>query len=189
LPAKAAGQNFHAIISADDPKRPLDQEEKTMSKANRAVKILLLICAFYTSSVSADYPPEFEPVVRIFSGLSFADHDMIRNATTQDFLLLEAGEVWDMDFLLSLVKPSDEERTNYFSVISMERFGGIALINYWNKALIVDNGKESNRAWLESVLAIETETGWKLKQMHSTRIEPTMIPDHVELEQMMLDRL
>jgi hypothetical protein len=62
------------------------------------------------------------------------------------------------------------------------------LINYWNKAVIADKGEESSRAWLESVLAIETESGWKLKQMHSTRIELTMIPGDVELEQMMLDR-
>lgn len=159
-----------------------------MSIANRTVRIVLLIWAFYTSPAAADYSPEFEPVVRIFSGLAFADHEMIRSATTQDFLLLEVGEVWDREFLLSLVKPSDRERTNYFSVISVERFDGIALINYWNKAVIADKGKESSRAWLESVLAIETEAGWKLKQMHSTRIELTMIPDDVELEQMMLDR-
>ena len=158
-----------------------------MLLANSAARIVFLICAFYTSPAAADYSPEFEPVVRIFSGLSFADHEMIRSATTQDFLLLEAGEVWEREFLLSLVKPSGRERTNYFSVISVERFDGVALINYWNKAVIVDEGEESTRAWLESVLAIETEAGWKLRQMHSTPIETTMIPDDVELMQMMLD--
>jgi len=63
-----------------------------MLLANSAARIVFLICAFYTSPAAADYSPEFEPVVRIFSGLSFADHEMIRSATTQDFLLLEAGE-------------------------------------------------------------------------------------------------
>ena len=136
----------------------------------------------------ADYPPEFEPVVRIFSGLSWADHDVIRSATTSDFLLLEVGEVWDMDYLLSLVKPSSRERTNYFSVISVERFSGVALINYWNKAVITDAGETASRAWLESVVVVETEAGWKLKQMHSTRIEPEQIPDGVVLAPLMLDR-
>lgn len=160
----------------------------TMSTTDRALRVLLLACVFSAGPALAEYPPEFEPVVRIFSGISYADHEMIRSAVTPDFVLLEVGEVWDTDILLSLVKPSERERSNYFSVISVERFAGVALINYWNKAVIVDDGEESSRAWLESVLAVETAAGWKLKQMHSTRIEPAMIPDHVELEQLMLAR-
>ncbi len=154
----------------------------------RVLAVLLSIVACHPRIAAADYPPEFEPVVRIFSGLSYADHEMIRSATTDGFLLLEVGEVWDLDYLLSLVKPSSRERVNHFGVISVERFAGVALINYWNEAVITNGGERSSRAWLESVVVVETEAGWKLKQMHSTRIEPDEIPGDVVLEPLMVER-
>lgn len=159
-----------------------------MLLAKAALGTWMLAGAFATRAAAPAYPPEFEPVVGIFSGLAYADHDMIRSATTDDFLLLEIGEVWDREFLLSLVKPSQQERKNHFSIISVERFDGVALISYWNKAVLSDKGEESTRAWLESVVAVETEAGWKLKQMHSTRIEPEMLPANIELAEHMLDR-
>jgi ketosteroid isomerase-like protein len=61
---------------------------RLMIRTKRSLLSLLLLWTFAARSVPADFPPEFEPVVRIFSGLSYADHDMIRGATTDDFLLL-----------------------------------------------------------------------------------------------------
>ena len=154
----------------------------------RAIQTVLVLLAAFAVPTLAEHPPEFDPVVKIFSGLSYSDKELIKSVTTTDFLLLEMGEVWDRDFLLPLVKPDGGKRNNYFGVISVSKFDGVALINYWNKATIVKDDAESSLAWLESVVAVETKTGWKLKQMHSTRIDPKQIPEDVELELMMVER-
>jgi len=148
--------------------------------------IIVLICL--SKMAIADSRKEFEPVVQIFSGISYADHDMIKEATTEDFLLLEVGEVWDMDYLLSLIKPSSNIRKNQFSIISTQNFGDVELINYWNKAVITGDGKETILAWLESVVVVQTPDGWKLKQMHSTRIDPENLPGDIKLKEMMIER-
>ncbi|MFK8041112.1 hypothetical protein [Congregibacter sp.] len=153
-----------------------------------SIRTVLILLATFTGPTLAEHPPEFDPVVKIFSGLSYSDKELVKAVTTTDFLLLEMGEVWDLDFLLPLLKPNGSERNNYFSVISVSRFDGVALINYWNKATIIQDGAESKLAWLESVVAVETETGWQLKQMHSTRIDPKQIPEDVEFELMMVER-
>lgn len=155
---------------------------------HRALQTLLLLLLAYGSPVSAEHPPEFEAVVKVFSGLSYGDQALVKEATTPDFLLLEMGEVWDREFLLPLVKPDGSERSNYFDIISVHRYDGATLINYWNSASIVAGGEKSSLAWLESVVAVATEDGWKLQQMHSTRIEPEQIPKNVELKLLMLER-
>lgn len=151
------------------------------------MKTFLLLIALAAQAARADYPAEFEPVVRLFSGISFANHDMIREATSDDFLLLEVGEVWDREMLLRAVVASGHQRVNYFGVISVDRFGEVALVNYWNKALITGQGAPSARAWLESVVVELGADGWTIRQMHSTRIEPQKIPETVALKPMMID--
>jgi hypothetical protein len=143
--------------------------------------LLCLLGTVYVSAEREEYVAEFEPVVRAFTGLSQGSHAMIQAAVTDDFLLLEVGEVWDLDFLLSLVEPSEDVRRNYFDVISIDRFGQIAHINYWNKAVIESGSETRVRAWLESVLVLKTAAGWRLKQMHSTRIDPESLPGGIEL--------
>ncbi|MDP5071908.1 MAG: hypothetical protein NWQ45_13505 [Congregibacter sp.] len=154
----------------------------------RIIQTLLLLLASAAGSALADHSEEFAPIVQIFSGLAYGDQELVKQAITPDFLLLEMGEVWDREFLLTLVQPNSRERSNYFSVISVNRFEGATLINYWNKATIITDGKESTRAWLESAVAVQTAAGWKLQQMHSTRIKPEQIPEDVELELLMMDR-
>lgn len=138
------------------------------------------------ASALADYPPEFQPVVTLFSGIAYADHDMIQRSTTDDFLLLEVGEVWDLATLLDAVTTGKGERKNYFGLISVERFDGVASISYWNKAVVRLGAKTTSRGWLESVIVVDTGSGWKLKQMHSTRVDAQAIPEAVPLSLYML---
>lgn len=151
---------------------------------NTYLKTVVLLIVLLGTTLNADYPDEFKPVVKIFSGISLFDHDMIKSAVVDDFLLLEQGDVWDTDILLSYVKPADFVRKNHFSIISTHDLGNAVLINYWNKAHITSKGKETVVAWLESVVSVKTKDGWKLQQMHSTRINQESIPDDVVLVEM-----
>lgn len=93
---------------------------------------------------------------------------------TEDFLLLETGEVWDMEKMRSYLKnsagqKSQLKRINSFHFIEMEIEGKMSWVAYYNKAQFMAGDevvREMN--WVESATAILTEEGWKLQLLHST---------------------
>lgn len=95
---------------------------------------------------------------------------------TKDFLLLEHGEVWNNDTIrVYQIKAGQRERRperiNRFEMIEVRSFPGVIYASYHNYAAFQEKGKELYQLqWLESVIAIETREGWRLKQMHSTRV-------------------
>lgn len=95
---------------------------------------------------------------------------------TEDFLLLEQGEVWDNELILAYFErakqnPSPSVRTNRFEFIETKVTRNTAWIAYHNYATFSQNGAETQQLyWLESATAIKTEKGWRLDMLHSTRV-------------------
>ena len=95
----------------------------------------------------------------------------------EDFLLLETGEVWDMERMRNYLKNSGKGKTevkriNSFDFIEVKISGNMAWAAYYNKAEFRNDGevvKEMN--WVESATAVLTEQGWKLQLLHSTVAE------------------
>lgn len=140
----------------------------------------LTLSVLLLPSVAAAQSSPFDPVVAFFTALSEANHQGIRDSTTENFVVLEQGEVWNLEKLLSLVRPRTSLRRNFFSVVSEEVRGDTALVSYWNKALETsENGEERTRAWLESVVVVNERGTWRILQMHSTRLTPEQIPENV----------
>lgn len=111
---------------------------------------------------------------KIFSDL---DPQALYTYCTQDFLLLETGEVWDMDKMRNYLDRASEQeskviRFNSFDFIEIKIEGKMAWVAYHNKAEF-KSGEEVVRElnWLESATAILTEEGWKLQLLHSTIAE------------------
>lgn len=111
---------------------------------------------------------------KIFSDL---DPQALDTYCTQDFLLLETGEVWDMDKMRKYLDRASEQeskviRFNSFDFIEIKVEGKMAWVAYYNKAEF-KSGEEVVRElnWLESATAILTEEGWKLQLLHSTIAE------------------
>lgn len=110
----------------------------------------------------------------IFSDL---EPETLTNYYTEDFLLLENGEVWDNEIIANYMKQakmreSRPERINSFVFIEIKIEGKMAWVAYHNKATFKAGDKvvgEMN--WLESATAILTEEGWKLQMLHSTVVE------------------
>jgi len=104
--------------------------------------------------------------------------DLLDNFYAPDFLLLEQGEVWDMDFIKSYLKDRSQSsnpltRTNRFEFIKTEVFGDRAWVAYHNWATFTKEGTIPREVyWLESATAIRTSDGWRLELLHSTRVEP-----------------
>lgn len=111
---------------------------------------------------------------KIFSDL---DPQSLDTYCTQDFLLLETGEVWDMDKMRNyLDRASKQEknaiRFNSFDFIEIKIEGKMAWVAYHNKAEFKSGEKVVKELnWLESATAILTEEGWKLQLLHSTIAE------------------
>lgn len=110
----------------------------------------------------------------IFSDL---DLEALNRYYTNDFLLLETGEVWDMDMMRDYMtgakgQQGRPERVNSFDFVKIRVEDKMAWIAYFNEARFEKSGRvvgEMN--WLESATAILTEDGWKLQLLHSTVVE------------------
>jgi ketosteroid isomerase-like protein len=96
---------------------------------------------------------------------------------TEDFLLLEHGELWDMAFIRNYLAKAKTNtnpptRTNRFEFIKTVVEGDRAWVAYHNYATISRNGQVLRELyWLESATAIRTERGWRLDMLHSTRVD------------------
>ena len=102
------------------------------------------------------------------------DSTKISNYHTDDFVILEQGEVWDNDRIKvyirqQLAKPGRAKRTNRMEYISIDKYGESIQIAYYNFAEFTRADTLVGKArWLESALAVSTKDGWRLKMMHST---------------------
>lgn len=116
-----------------------------------------------------------EAITLFFEGLSEANEGKMRQYLTADFLLLEDGVVWNADSLahaISTLKGADFKRTNTFRYIREDVKGRSAILAYHNRADILFNGKPFIIEWLESAELVKHGKGWKIRLMHSTKIEP-----------------
>ena len=110
----------------------------------------------------------------LFSGYQA---NLVDQYYTPDFILLEQGEVWDMDFIKSYLserslKNNPVIRNNRFEFIKTEIFGNRAWVAYHNYATFTKEGEAPREVyWLESASALKTAQGWRLELLHSTRAE------------------
>ncbi|HSP11579.1 MAG TPA: nuclear transport factor 2 family protein, partial [Salegentibacter sp.] len=108
---------------------------------------------------------------KIFSDM---DAQALDTYCTQDFLLLETGEVWDMKKMRNYLEQAGAHKTKVkrihsFDFIDIKIEGKIAWVAYYNKAEFKTGDEIVNEMnWLESATAILTEEGWKLQLLHST---------------------
>ena len=149
---------------------------------NRLTMLLLLV--FFTTIAfgqdsNATEKKQFENLIRasfddIWSAL---DAKNIDKYYTKDFLLLEHGEVWNNDTIANylnkaILRQPKPERINTIEIIEMKVVNNKAWIAYHNYATFSVATTIVRKAhWLESVVAVLTEEGWKLEMMHSTRVQ------------------
>ena len=137
--------------------------------------ILITTVASAQTSTKTDEDQIKELIENTFQEI-FSDFEpqALETYLSEDFLLLETGEVWDMEMMRNYVQRSGErksavKRLNYVDFIQIKIEGKMAWVAYHNKAVFKD-GEEIVREmnWIESATAIQTEEGWKLQMLHST---------------------
>lgn len=147
-------------------------------------KILFLLCLpLFTLSTTAQTTSTDESMIRDLIINSFQEilsenqQDKLPEYYTDDFLLLEDGEVWDLKIIKSYMDKAAEmermpQRINSFEFVEIKILGDMAWTAYHNKAVFKMDGREVGEMnWLESATAIRTAEGWKLQMLHSTVVE------------------
>jgi ketosteroid isomerase-like protein len=148
----------------------------------KATLIVLFSLISFTSFGQASFPTDKEQVQQLIQNsfdeiFSNYEAERLGDFYTEDFLLLEQGEVWDMaiirDYLTKAKSnPTPPTRTNRFEYIKTIVEGNRAWVAYHNYATISRDGKVLREIyWLESATAIRTNQGWRLDMLHSTRVE------------------
>lgn len=102
--------------------------------------------------------------------------ELITKYHTDNFILLEHGEVWNNDTIANWCKRAklrDKglKRINGFDFIKAEKEGNRIWMAYHNFATIKSDSLSRRLQWLESIVAIKKDSVWKLEMMHSTRVK------------------
>lgn len=140
--------------------------------------LVLLIASFQIEAQVADQKQVENLIQNSFDEI-FSNYqaEKLTDFYTEDFLLLEQGEVWDMKIIRDYLtkaksNPNPPTRTNRFEFIKTVVEGDRAWVAYHNYATISRDGQTIRELyWLESATAIRTEKGWRLDMLHSTRVE------------------
>ena len=114
-------------------------------------------------------------IVAMFKGLADLSIDQIRNTSTEDLIILEHGEIWNMDTIVAKVnelKALNPVRVNSFDFVKTEVRDNTAWVAYHNKAIITMNGQKVQYHWLESAVLVKQGNDWKVKMLQSTRLLP-----------------
>jgi hypothetical protein len=136
------------------------------------------ILTFGQSSIEADRSAIKRLILGSFDEIwSELNSENIEKYYTEDFLLLENGEVWNNDSIANyldhaILKKPIPTRKNTVKIIEIKIINEMAWVAYHNYATFsIDNNIIREAHWLESATAILTENGWKLEMLHATRIK------------------
>nr|WP_287936639.1 nuclear transport factor 2 family protein [Algoriphagus sp.] len=146
------------------------------------MKTLLVLVALLFSTTAFSQTSDVRQVEQLIQDsfdeiFSNYNAEKLTDFYTEDFILLEHGEVWDMAFIRNYLgkaksNPNPPTRTNRFEYIKTIVEGDRAWIAYHNYATISRDGQVLRELyWLESATAIRTENGWRLVMLHSTRAD------------------
>ena len=137
---------------------------------------MLFILSFNVHSFCQQGKDSIEASIsKFFDGISEIDADKLKAYATNDFILLEDGQLWNMDTLITKIsarKNSGIKRVNKFQFIKTEQNGNIAWVSYHNIAYFSLNEKQQTVEWLESAVLRRENGRWKIKLLHSTRVIP-----------------
>ena len=109
-----------------------------------------------------------------FNGLSLINTDTLKYYTTEDFHLLEGGQVWTLDTLINKIavrKNTGFQRINKLEFIRTEQSGESAWVSYNNTADITVGEKQTVVRWLESAVLVKRNGRWRIQMLHSTKLK------------------
>ena len=92
---------------------------------------------------------------------------------TPDYLLIEDGEIWNLQKEIEYFKSNANRRIvrkDQFTIHTFRLSGNVAYLIYELKSEINENGKISAKNWTESAVFRKSTGKWKIAMIHSTTI-------------------
>lgn len=92
---------------------------------------------------------------------------------TDDYLLIENGEIWTMEKEAEYYKQNAQrviERSDYFDFKYIKISENTAYAVYNLRSDITENGKLTQKNWNESAVFRKLDGRWKIALIHSTKI-------------------
>lgn len=143
-----------------------------MRNVRLAAAALLLAVSSWNPALASDDQAAIEDAIREnYAAYSGFDEALYRATTTDDFLLLERGELIDRegDVAGMLKAGTGFRRTDHFEFDAVRIVGSIAYAVYTLKSDIYDDIRGArSREWLESAILRREGAQWKMALLHST---------------------
>ena len=141
----------------------------------KIILALLIISLFTLKVLAGDDEEAVKQAIKNDYYLFFVkmDKDEYRSILTEDYLLLENGELFDADGDIALMPNPDSgyERTDTFDFRYIKIEGDLAYAVYFLKADIADKVNGAiHKEWLESIILKRSGDDWKIALLHSTKI-------------------
>jgi len=136
---------------------------------------MLIGTACVPSAVAADDETAVKQAVKDAYSIFYVslDKQKYRSLLTEDYLLLENGELLDIegDIALMPTPESGYKRSDAFDFRSVKIHGDIAYAVYFLKSEITDKKNGSRKPeWLESAILRRSGANWRMALLHSTKI-------------------
>jgi hypothetical protein len=104
------------------------------------------------------------------------DEARYRTLLTDDYLLLEDGEIQDAAAdIASMPKPADEyKRSDAFDFRTIRVHDDTGYAVYFLRSHVIEKGNARDLEWLESAIFRRTDNNWRVAVLHSTRLVKPM---------------
>ncbi|MBK8068230.1 MAG: c-type cytochrome [Rhodanobacteraceae bacterium] len=138
--------------------------------------LVFLTCLVAWPAVAEDPEESIRATVRNFyAAYSGRDHARLRTLVTDDYRLLESGELLDIegDIAGMPAEALHPTRTDSFDFRQVQVDGGSAHAVYFLASELYDDQRGArSRRWLESVVLRQVDGHWRVALLHSTPIPP-----------------
>jgi len=137
----------------------------------KKITLFVLLSTQFSFAQTTEKAEVQQVITRFFDALSVANIPLMKAEVSDDFILLENGEIWTIDTLANKIsRPKSEGylRQNSFDFLSTKIDKNRAYVYYKNKAEISSKTRNATIKWLESVIFRKEKGRWRMEFMHST---------------------
>ena len=139
--------------------------------------VLLIIIIFLSCTVFAQNNNDSSAIIQLLKDdyHTMMTHDLEKHKSncTDDYLLIENGEIWNMEKESEWYKKDASkvyDRKDYFSFRLVNISGNTAYAVYHLQSDFTEKGKLTTKRWNESAVFKKVYDQWKIALIHSTPI-------------------
>lgn len=115
-----------------------------------------------------------ETLKSFFNHISNYNYEGIRAVTSDDFILIENGPIWNTEKFISFIKQFEADATFSYEFSDMQTTvaGSTAWMVYKNNGTMDRGNQQRHFDWTESAVFTKESDQWEIKLLHSTMNEP-----------------